>query len=108
MKKVTRGLLIALFLLSGCLLPGRNGPVLLVPPLPPVVEIGAEPYYYQGGYHYFYDNDRWFYSQSRGGPRAELPRDRYPKEVRYKGRGNERGHDRGGGESHGRSEHGRE
>lgn len=53
------------------------------PPLPVVVEL-SDPYYYHGGYHYYYDNDRWYYSQSRGGPWRDLPRDRYPREIRYK------------------------
>jgi hypothetical protein len=91
MKIIRVVLPLALFLLAGCLVPGRHGPVLLAPPLPPVVVFDADPYYYQDGYHYFYDNDRWFYSNSRSGPRMALPRDRYPNEVRFKGRGNERG-----------------
>jgi hypothetical protein len=98
--------LFAAFLLVGCLLPGRHGPVLLVPPLPPVVELDVEPYYVQGGYYYFYRNDGWSYSNSRSGPWVELPRDRYPKEVRFKGRVNDRGggHDQGRGDERGRGE----
>jgi hypothetical protein len=97
--------LFAAFLLAGCLLPGRHGPVLLVPPLPPIVELDAEPYYFQGGYHYYYRNDSWSYSNSRNGPWMQLPRDRYPKEVRFKGRGHEQGgHDRGRDDERGRGE----
>jgi len=82
--------LLAGFLFSGCLVPGPRGGVVLVPPLPSVVVLEEEPYYYQGGYHYHYQNDRWSYSNSRSGPWVELPRDRYPNEVRFKGRGPER------------------
>ncbi len=64
--------------------------VAIAPPLPLIVELG-EPYYVYGGYYYHYDNDRWYYSRSQGGPWIDLPRDRYPKEVRFKGRGNEKG-----------------
>jgi hypothetical protein len=46
---------------------------------------------YYNNYHYHYRNDRWYYSNSRSGPWVDLPRDRYPKEVGFKGRGDERG-----------------
>ena len=59
-------------------------------PFPIVVEL-ADPYYVHGGYHYYHNNDQWYYSQSQGGPRVHLPRDRYPKEVRYKGKGQDKG-----------------
>ena len=77
----------ALFMLAGCLIgPGPGGyGVEVVPPLPAVVEIGVEPYYYQSGYHYFYQNDRWQYSRSRSGPWTELPRSHWPKEIRRRG-----------------------
>ncbi len=55
--------------------------VVIAPPLPAVVEL-EEPYYFYGGFYYHYDNDRWYYSHSRGGPWSDLPRDRYPREVR--------------------------
>ena len=85
------------FLLAGCLwVPGpRAEGMILVPALPPVVVLEAEPYYVQGGYHYHYQNNGWYYSNSRSGPWAPLPRDRYPKEVRYKdnrGKGQNSGH----------------
>ena len=106
MKTTLLGVLLSAFLLAGCLVPGRHGPVLLVPPLPSIVVLEEEPYYYQGGYHYYYQNDRWSYSNSRSGPWVELPRDRYPNEVRFKGRGGDRGRgdERGGGEKRGRDE----
>lgn len=57
----------------------------VAPPLPVVVEFGSEPYYYQGGYHCYYDRDHWRYSNSRSGPWSDLLRSHYPKETRYKG-----------------------
>jgi len=45
------------------------------------------PYYRHGGYFYYYQGTTWSYSQSRGGPWVALPRDRYPKEVKFKGKG---------------------
>lgn len=84
--------LFAAFMLTACLVsPGPGGyGVEVAPPLPAIVELDAEPYYYQSGYHYFYQNDRWHYSRTRSGPWTELPRSHWPKEVRHKG-GDERG-----------------
>ena len=73
---------------------GRNyderGPisvgVVIAPKLPLIVMLDADPYYFYGDFHYFFENERWYYSGSRGGPWTELPRDRYPKETRYRGR----------------------
>ena len=59
----------------------------VAPPLPAIVELGAEPYYYQSGYHYFYQHDNWHYSRSRSGPWTELPRSHWPKEIRQRGGG---------------------
>ena len=102
MKNLLVAVLLAMFLFPGCVVgPGPRGSgVVVVPALPSVVVLESEPYYYYGGYHYFYQNDRWSYSTSRSGPWVELPRDRYPKETRFKGRGDERergekrGHDK--------------
>jgi hypothetical protein len=93
MKRILLATLLAMFLLVGCVVgPGPRGSgIVVVPALPSIVVLEEEPYYYQGGYHYYYQNDRWSYSNSRSGPWVELPRDRYPKEVRFKGRDNERG-----------------
>jgi hypothetical protein len=55
-----------------------------VPVLPAVVELGPEPNYSYGGYTYQYDNDRWRYAGSRGGPWIDLPRSHYPREIRYR------------------------
>ncbi len=109
MKRIPLGLPLGVFLFVGCMVgPGHRGSaVVVVPALPSIVVLEGEPYYYQGGYHYHYQNNRWFYSNSRRGPWAELPRDRYPKEVRFKNRGHERGRgdERGRGEKRGHDEH---
>lgn len=83
-------------LLTACVVtPAHHGPGLVVAPaLPLIVEIGAEPYYYQSGYHYYYNNDRWSYSTSRSGPWVDLPRSHYPKEIRFR----DGAHDRGRGQ----------
>lgn len=64
---------------------GHHSGVVVAPALPFVVEIGVEPFYFHGGYHYHYHNDRWSYSQSRSGPWIDLPRSHYPKEIRRSG-----------------------
>ncbi|KAB0663799.1 hypothetical protein F6V25_15315 [Oryzomonas japonica] len=86
----------AVFMLAACMLspgPGGYGVAVtpLVPPLPAIVELDAEPYYYQSGYHYFYQNNRWQYATSRNGPWTELPRSHWPREIRYRGRGEQGG-----------------
>lgn len=85
--------LFVVFLLAGCaVVPGPRGTgVVLVPALPEIVVLEEAPYYFYGGYHYYYRNDLWFYSRSRSGPWVELPRDRYPRETRFKSRGGGRG-----------------
>lgn len=67
------------------------GGVVVAPALPLVVELGSEPYYFHGGYHYYYHNDRWSYSNSRSGPWSDLPRSHYPKEIRRRGGPDDRG-----------------
>lgn len=95
MKRIKRIILVipfGVFLFAGCAVTtGYHGEAVIVPALPSVVVLETEPYYFHSGYHYHYQNDRWLYSRSRSGPWVELPRDRYPKEVRFKGRGDERG-----------------
>ncbi len=93
MKHLVLVALCALFMLSGCVIAPAPPPgyeVEVAPPLPAVIELGVEPYYYHSGYYYFYDHDNWRYSRSRSGPWNELPRSHWPKEIR-----------RGGGEGHG-------
>ncbi len=79
-------------LLSACVVVprGRHRGALLVPVLPPLVVLGAEPYYSHGGYYYHYQNNIWYYSKSRSGPWLDLPRDHYPNEVRFRDRDRER------------------
>ncbi len=84
MKRLLILTLLAMSLLTACVVMPRRG--VAVPFLPPVVVLDAEPYYYYDGFHYHYNNDRWFYSRSRNGPWDDLPRDHYPKELRYKGK----------------------
>ena len=86
--------LIAVSLLAACVaVPGgrhggRSGEVMIVAPiLPPVVVLDLVPFYFYSDFHYHYAKDGWYYSKSRSGPWVKLPRDRYPKEVRYKGKG---------------------
>jgi hypothetical protein len=95
MKRLLLAVPLVVFLVAGCVVgPGPRGSgMVVVPALPSIVVLETEPYYYQGGYHYYYQNDRWSYSNSRSGPWVELPRDRYPREVKYKGRDDERGRD---------------
>jgi len=89
---VWTGLLVP-FMFAGCLLvPGPRGQgVVMVPALPPVVVLEAEPYYVHSGYTYHCRDDGWYYSRSRGGPWAPLPRDHYPREVKFKGGGPDKG-----------------
>lgn len=88
-------------LLTACLVgPTHHGRgVVMAPALPVVVEIGAEPYYYHSGYHYYYNQNRWSYSNSRSGPWSDLPRSHYPKEIRHRNSA----HDQGKYQNHGRN-----
>ena len=100
-KKLMLAALVLPVVCAGCLLTsrGRHGEaVFFAPPLPAIVVLETEPYYVQSGYHYHYQNDNWYYSRSRSGPWSSLPRDRYPREVRYKDGGP--GNDRGRGPGH--------
>lgn len=96
MKRIVITILIGISLAACVAVPtgrhGHGGGVMVVPLLPSIVVLGAEPYYFQDGYHYHYNNGRWFYARSRSGPWVDLPRDHYPKEVRFKER--DRDHDR--------------
>lgn len=102
MKPYALVMLAATFLLGACAVgTGYYGEAVIVPALPTIVVLEEEPYYYHGGYHYHYRGDHWYYSRSRGGPWVDLPRDRYPKEVRFK----HKGKDRGRGENRGHERH---
>lgn len=80
-------LLATLLIPAACyVVPAHRGPDYVVAPaLPLVVELGVEPYYFHGGYYYYYHehDHRWTYSHARTGPWRTLPRDRYPREIRY-------------------------
>ena len=93
MKRVLLADLVAVILLAGCMAghAPHGGGVVVVPALPSIVVLDAEPYYQHGEYYYYYQNDRWSYSNSKGGPWMELPRDRYPKEVKFKSKGGDQG-----------------
>ncbi|GLH73413.1 hypothetical protein GETHLI_19150 [Geothrix limicola] len=86
---MNRNLVVPLFslvLLSGCMVaPRMGGGLEIVPILPVVVEVDADSYYAHGGYHYFYNDDRWYYSETRDGRRMELPRSHWPRETRRPG-----------------------
>lgn len=92
-KRMMLAGLIFMCMLAGCLMAPvpQGGGVAFVPILPPIVVLGPEPYYVQGGYHYYYRDGGWAYSHSRSGPWMDLPRDHYPREVRFKDGGNGRG-----------------
>lgn len=79
---------LAALLLASCVVVPKHGAreVVIVPALPHIVELGAEPYYFHGGYYYHYHNARWSYSRARTGPWIDLPRDHYPREIRYRDR----------------------
>ena len=108
MKRILLVIPFGVFLFVGCAVTtGYRGEAVIVPALPSVVVLETEPYYFYGGYHYYYQGDRWLYSSSRSGPWVELPRDRYPRETRFKGRGDDRGRgdERGRGEKRGHDKH---
>lgn len=101
MKILLTAVFVAASLLAACAVvpagPYRHhGPagVAVVPYLPSVVVLGLAPFYFQQGFYYHYDRDHWFYSRSKKGPWIDLPRDHYPKEVRFKGRGDRHDRDR--------------
>lgn len=71
---------------SACMVaPMHGGGMAVIPILPAVVELGDDSYYAHDGYHYFYSDDRWYYSGSRDGRRSELPRSHWPRETRRRG-----------------------
>lgn len=90
MKRLSRfviAILFAVTMLTACIVPTRNGgvAVILPPPLPVIVDVGPDRYYYQDGYHYYYHGDRWQYSRERNGSRMDLPRSHWPREIRHRG-----------------------
>ena len=92
MKRLWLSLIFAMLVCVACVVvPGPRGPevAIIAPPLPAIVEL-SDPFYFHEGYHYYFHNDRWYYSQSKAGPWTDLPRGHYPKEVRFKGNRGER------------------
>ena len=89
-------LALAALLPTACyVVPTDRGPdYVIAPALPVIVELGVEPYYYHQGYYYYYNDRRWSYSHAKTGPWKELPRDRYPRETRFKDRDHDRDRDR--------------
>jgi len=76
----------SLLMLSACIVaPTHGGGLQIVPMLPTVVEIDSDNYYSHGGYHYFYTDQRWYYSDSRNGHQSELPQSHWPQETRRRG-----------------------
>jgi len=113
MKNLILGSLFVAFTLTACVVasgpPGYEGTV-VVPALPSIVVLGADPYYYHSGYYYYYQNNNWRYSQSRSGPWMELPRSHWPKEIRHRDRddrGRDVDRDRGRDHDRDRDEHDR-
>jgi len=88
MKSIFLAMVVAAGILSACVVgtDRRGRGVVVVSPLPSIVVLEEEPYYFHGGYHYHYRDNAWFYSHSRGGPWIDLPRSHYPKELRFKGK----------------------
>ena len=83
---------------------GPQGTGVAIAPRLPVTVALVDPYYTYGGYFDYHNNDRWYYdSHSRGEPWIDLPREHYPREVRFKGKDSERDweHDRGSGHERG-------
>lgn len=87
------GSLLATLLLPGCVVAPAHPDYVVAPALPVIVDLDVEPYYYGGFYYYYHQRDHsWSYSRDRAGPWRALPRERYPREIRYKDR--EREHER--------------
>ena len=82
-------LLVSALLLTGCVVApdpyyAPYGPgVVVAPALPEVVVLRDRPYYYHRGYHYFYDDGRWYYSRNQRDRWRELPRSHWPHDTRY-------------------------
>ena len=84
--------ILGMLLLASCMASvGPHGAqVAIAPPLPPLVEL-ATPYYAHAGYRYYYNANRWYYAPSKNERWIVLPKDRWPREVRFHGGGWRRG-----------------
>ena len=98
--------ILGILLLTACAVAvGSHGAqVAIAPPLPAIVEL-VSPYYVHDGYEYYYHGQLWYYAPSRGERWIALPRDRYPKEIRFRGEGREQY--QGGRRDHGDERYGR-
>ena len=77
---------LSVLILSACVVaPRPGGGLQVIPILPAIVEVDSDNYYAHGGYHYFYTDDRWYYSSTRDGQRSELPRSHWPRETHRRG-----------------------
>ncbi|MDT3707796.1 MAG: hypothetical protein ROZ09_13315 [Thiobacillus sp.] len=92
MNRMSYAPLLAALLLPGCVVAPAPDYV-VAPALPVIVELDVVPYHHGGFFYYYHHDDhRWSYSRDKAGPWRDLPRDRYPREIRY------RDHDRGDGD----------
>lgn len=106
MNRIVNAALLSALILTGCVVAtgDRDHDVVVAPALPMIVEFDVEPiYFYRGFYYHYNEHDHiWRYSRYERGPWNNLPRDRYPKEVRYKHR------DDRGGDHHRERDHDRD
>jgi hypothetical protein len=89
MKKIIILIFAATMLISCIVSPGHRGEggVVIAPALPVVVELEfPDQLYFYNDYYYHYKDNDWYYSRSKEGQWNHLPRDRHPREVRYKSR----------------------
>lgn len=90
MKKFIFILIFAAFTSVSCVAAVRpyGADVAVAPHLPIVVEL-VDSYYVYSGYHYHYHQNRWYYSKTKDRHWKHLPKERYPREVRFKKKRNE-------------------
>jgi hypothetical protein len=107
MKSLIVAALLAAFALAGCVVspgtPGYGG--YEISPLPEVVELSQEPYYYYNHNWYYYHDRNWSYSREQRGPWTELPRSHWPREtIIYRDRDRGRDWDRDKDRDHDRDD----
>lgn len=87
-------LISSIFLFPGCVIPDDgyysdpyySPGVVVVPALPYTVNLYERPYYNHRGCYYFYNNQHWYYSRTKGGNWTPLPRTHWPSDTRWRGR----------------------
>ncbi len=62
---------------------GPPSGVVVAPALPEVVVLSDRPYYYYRGYHYLYDDNRWYYTRNQRDRWRVLPHSHWPRDTRY-------------------------